>query len=68
MENKLDENIIRVADLLEQIKSVDEMIQIHSDDATGIMKSQYEYRRNKFLKELGIILKDFNIQPADLAA
>jgi len=68
MKSKIDEKIIRVTDLLEQIKSVNEMIQVHSDDATGIMKSQYEYRRNKFLKELGIILKDFNIQPADLAA
>ena len=68
MKNKVDEKIIRVADLLEQIKSVDEMIQVHSEDATRIMKNQYEYRRSSFLKELGIILKDFNIRPADLVA
>jgi len=68
MKNKLAEKISRVADLLEQIKSVDEMILVHVEDATGIMKSQYEYRRSSFLKELGVILKDFNIRPADLAA
>ncbi len=66
----LDEKIIRVADILEQIKSVDEMISLHKEkgDDQDIMLQQYQYRRELFLKELKDLLSELNIQPADLAA
>lgn len=68
MENIIDNRIVKVTDLLEQIESVNNMIKIHENDQTNIMKSQYQFRRNKFLKELNEILKDFNIGISDLAA
>ncbi len=68
MNKKIDEKIIRVADLLEQIKSVNDRIKVHEDDQTGILKNQYLFRRDEFLTELNHILKDFNIAVADLAA
>lgn len=66
----LDERIIRVTDLLEQIKSVDEMIYLHKqkEDEEDIMLIQYQYRRGQFLKELRSILEELNIKPKDLAA
>ncbi|MCB9296246.1 MAG: hypothetical protein H6573_36195 [Lewinellaceae bacterium] len=66
----MDERISKVADLLEQIKSVDEMIDLHKQkgDEEDIMLIQYQYRRGKFLKELSSILEDLNIRPTDLAA
>ncbi|MCB9267311.1 MAG: hypothetical protein H6558_19995 [Lewinellaceae bacterium] len=53
----MDERIIKVADLLEQIKSVDEMIGLHRQkgDEEDIMLIQYQYRREQFLKELSSI-------------
>lgn len=66
----MDERIIKVADLLEQIKSVDEMIDLHKqkEDEEDIMLIQYQYSREQFLKELRSILEDLNIKPTDLAA
>lgn len=66
----MDERIIKVADLLEQITSVDEMIALHEQkgDREDIMLIQYQYRREQFLKELRSILEELNIKPKDLAA
>lgn len=66
----MDERIIKVADLLEQITSVDEMIALHEQkgDREDIMLIQYQYRREQFLKELRTILEELNIKPKDLAA
>lgn len=65
-----DNRIIRVADLLEQIKSVDEMINLHKqkENEDDLMLIQYRYRREQYLKELRATLKDLNINPTDLAA
>lgn len=65
-----DERILKVADILEQVQSVDEMIHLHrkKGDANDIMLLQYEYRRSNFLKELGIVLQGLSIMPRDLAA
>jgi hypothetical protein len=65
-----DEKIIRAADLLEQIKSTDEMIQLHQQkgDQEDIMLVQYQFRREKQLKELRQILEALNLKPGDLAA
>lgn len=66
----MDERIIKAADLLEQIKSVDGMILLHKqkgDDEDAMLK-QYQYRREQFLKALRSILAQLNIKPNDLAA
>lgn len=66
----MDERIIRAVDLLEQIKSVDEMINLHKqkENEEDLMLIQYQYRREKFLKEFREILAALNIKPSDLAA
>jgi len=61
-----DERIIRIADNLEQIKSVDKMIHIHQNDKDDIMLSQYKYRRDKFVKEIGKLLIELKIEPQEL--
>ena len=63
----ISEEIARVIDLLEQIKAVNKMIEIHkgSDD---FMLNQYKYRKEKFLKELKELLQEFDISPSDLLA
>ena len=68
--NHKDEKITKAADLLEQIKSVDEMIELHRQKANegDIMLIQYEYKREKLLNELKEILTALNISPSDLAA
>lgn len=66
----LDQRIVVAADLLEQIKSVDEMINLHQQkqDEEDLMLIQYQYKRTQLLKELKAILEDLNIKPTDLAA
>lgn len=66
----IDEQILRATDLLEQIKSVNAMIALHQqkEDQEDIMLIQYQYRREKFLKELTVLLGELNISPNDLAA
>lgn len=65
-----DERIARISDLLEQIKSVDEMISLHEDkgDQEDLMLIQYKYRRDVFLGELKEKLQELNINPTDLIA
>lgn len=66
----MDERIVQVMDILEQIKSVDGMIELHEqkNEPMDLMLQQYKHRRDKFLKELGTLLESLNIRPADLAA
>lgn len=66
----IDNKIIQTADILAQLQSVDEMIQLHQQkgDDKDIMLIQYQYRRENFLKELSQLLIELNIAPADLAA
>jgi len=61
-----DERIIRIADNLEQIKSVDKMITLHQDDKDNIMLSQYKYRRNQCVKEISKLLVELDIEPREL--
>jgi hypothetical protein len=65
-----DERIARVSDLLEQIKSVDEIISLHEEkeDQEDLMLIQYKYRRAQFLGELKDKLQELNITPTDLIA
>ncbi|MGB3779931.1 MAG: hypothetical protein WA960_16330 [Tunicatimonas sp.] len=65
-----DEGITRVSDLLEQIKSVDEMISLHEKkgNENDLMLIQYKYRREQFLGELREKLQEMNINLTDLTA
>jgi len=65
-----DERIARISDLLEQIKSVDEIISLHENkgDKEDLMLIQYKYRREQFLVELREKLQELNITPTDLVA
>lgn len=65
-----DERIARISDLLEQIKSVDEIISLHEEkgDQEDLMLIQYKYRRAQFLGELKDKLQELNITPTDLIA
>lgn len=66
MEELISEKAARVLDLLEQIESVNEMIEIHEEDS--FMRDQYLYRRSEFIKQLVEELGKFRIEPEDLAA
>ncbi len=57
-----DKKIIRITDLLEQIKELNKMIVLHKGDAGNTsMLSQYEYMKSEFVEELNTLLKDFQI-------
>ena len=60
--------IARVADILEQIKSVVDMIALHKSDENNLMKSQYLSKRNKLMNELKECLLTLNIKLNDIAA
>ena len=66
MEDIISEKAAKILDLLEQIESVNGMIQIHEDDS--FMKDQYVYRKEGFIKELVEELGQFQITPEDLVA
>lgn len=66
MAEVISEKAARVLDLLEQIDAVNEMIELHEDDA--FMLDQYIYRKEEFVKELVVQLGAFNIEKDDLAA
>jgi len=63
-----DDRIVNVIELLQKIEDVNRMIKIHQDDEDDFMLSQYQYRKEEFLKSLKKILLEFDISPADLAA
>lgn len=66
--NLVSKEIASVVDILEQIKDVNRMIDIHKNDEDDMMLSQYQYRKENFLRELKELLQEFDISPADLAA
>jgi hypothetical protein len=58
----LDEKSIRILDLLEQIKRVNEMIAMHLKLENGnFMAEQYERQKRQFVKELKQILLAFDL-------
>ncbi len=66
MQEKVNEKAARVLDLLEQIESVNEMIAAHEGDS--FMQDQYIFRKEEFVKALGVQLSEFKIELSDLAA
>lgn len=58
----LDEKMIRVMDLLNQVKSLNKMIAMHQEQSQdSFMIAQYQDMKNRFLVELKEILGDFEI-------
>ena len=58
----IDERTARVADILEQIEQLNQMIAFHKNQSgEQSMQRQYEEMRSEFLKELEAILLSFNI-------
>lgn len=59
---QIDEKIARVADILEQVDKLNQMIEFHRDQSGEMsMARQYEEMRSEFLDELRDILSNFNI-------
>ena len=64
-----DEAIVQAADLLEQIKSVDEMLTLHRErvPADEFMLGQYRHRRQRLLTALNEALAILNLTISDAA-
>jgi len=65
MSNKamLDKDLARVLDLLEQVKELNKMIDMHKTQSNdSFMVNQYQDMKNRFLEELKEILSDFQIE------
>lgn len=61
-EVKIQEDIARASDILEQINKLNEMVAFHKKESELSMMRQYEDMRSNFLKELEDILNGFSIR------
>jgi hypothetical protein len=66
MDKVISEKSAEVLDILEQLESVNNMIDIHHDD--DFMRDQYEYRKKELVKNLLEKLKAYKLDIKDLAA
>ncbi len=59
----LDKDMARVLDILEQVKSLNKMIDMHKNQSKDeFMMNQYQDMKNRFLEELKVILSDYEIE------
>lgn len=59
----VDEEISRVLDILEQVKKLNKIIELHRSDPTqALMAEQYEDMKLRFLEELKEILISYQIE------
>jgi len=59
----LDPDAARVLDILEQIKQLNAMIEMHTNQSKdALMVNQYEDMKNRFLEELKEILLKYEIE------
>jgi hypothetical protein len=58
----LDEKTVRVLDILEQIKKLNTLIDLHRTQGDALSWEQYEQRRTRYLDELTHLLSDFQIE------
>jgi len=59
----LDEDLARVLDILEQVKGLNKMIDLHKNESGDeLMVNQYLDMKNRFLVELKEILSDYEIE------
>lgn len=66
MENFISEKSAEVLDILEQIESVNKMIEVHLDD--NFMREQYEYRKKELAWQLVEKLNAYRIDVKNAAA
>ena len=66
MEDFISEKSAEVLDILEQIESVNMMIEIHLDD--NFTREQYEYRKKELAGQLVEKLKAYNVDVKNTAA
>ncbi len=65
MDNKvvLDKDLARVLDILEQVKELNKMIDLHKNQSKDdCMINQYLDMKNRFLEELKGILSEYEIE------
>lgn len=59
----LDKSLARVLDILEQIKELNKMIDLHKNQSQdNFMFNQYQDMKNRFLKELKELLSDYEVE------
>ncbi len=59
----IDKNSARVLDILEQVKELNKMIDLHKNQSGDMfMINQYQDMKNRFLEELKEILSDYQIE------
>ena len=70
MKEALDINpqISRMADILEQLRDLNQLIKLHQPRENKFMLKQYEFRKAKLLHELREILLAYEVSVEDLAA
>ena len=66
MEDFISEKSVEVLDILEQIESVNKMIEVHLDD--DFMQEQYEYRKKELAGQLVEKLNAYKIDVKNAAA
>ena len=66
MENAISEKSAEVLDVLEQLESVNKMIELHRDDR--FMREQYEYRKEELAAQLIEKLKAYQVNVKNTAA
>ena len=66
MEDFISEKSAEVLDILEQIESVNKMIEVHLDD--DFMREQYEYRKRELAGQLVEKLNAYKIDVKNTAA
>ena len=66
MEDLISEKSAEVLDILEQIESVNKMIEVHLDD--DFMREQYEYRKKELAGQLVAKLNAYKIDVKNTAA
>lgn len=49
---KVDPELIRILDVLTQIRRLNEMINLHKEDSNSLMRDQYQEMKKDFLLEL----------------
>jgi len=58
----IDNNLARVLDILEQVKELNKMIELHKNQSSDrFMVNQYQDMKDRFLEELKEILSDYDI-------
>lgn len=65
---KTNDIAIQTADIVEQIISVNQMIDLHEKSPNTFMLKQYQYRRTKLLASLKELFEPIAIDIVDLAA